>query len=60
MHDTPYVQSHAMGPEITASMTAIACEVRRVCPTIPCGIQILSTRKEALAAAMATGKQDLS
>ncbi|XP_072014402.1 uncharacterized protein F13E9.13, mitochondrial-like [Amphiura filiformis] len=55
MHDIPYLHSHAMGPEVTAAMTAIASQVRRICPTIPCGMQVLTAQKEALAVAMATG-----
>lgn len=52
MHDRPYLNRIA-GPEIVASMTAIASEIRRVFQ-IPLGIQILAgANKEALAVAVA-------
>lgn len=41
MHDVPYVQSKYFGPEITATMSRICTEIRRIVPkTIPCGIQV--------------------
>lgn len=41
MHDVPYVQSKDFGPEITAAMSRICTEIRRIVPkTIPCGIQV--------------------
>jgi len=54
MHDVPYL-NQSIGPEITASMTAIATEVKKHI-SIPCGIQILAgANQEALAAAYASG-----
>ena len=54
MHDVPYLNKD-VGPEITASMTAIASEVKKN-TTIPCGVQILAgANLEALAVAQASG-----
>ncbi|MDP8202262.1 MAG: BtpA/SgcQ family protein [Candidatus Tenebribacter burtonii] len=54
MHDVPYLNKK-VGPEITASMTAIATEVKNTI-SIPCGIQILAGANiEALAVAQASG-----
>lgn len=55
MHDVPYVQSKHFGPEVTASMSRICTELRKVVPqTVPFGIQVLSCgNKEALAVAKA-------
>ena len=54
MHDVPYLNKN-VGPEITASMTAIACEIKRHLQ-IPIGIQILAgANKQALAVAKAAG-----
>lgn len=54
MHDVPYLNS-AVGPEITAAMTAVAAAVRQAAP-LPLGIQILAAaNREALAAALAAG-----
>jgi membrane complex biogenesis BtpA family protein len=54
MHDRPYLKS-AVGPEITAAMTAIAYEVK-IASQLPCGIQILAgANREALAVAHAAG-----
>ena len=56
MHDVPYVTSSAQGPEATAAMTAVCQEVRRACPQLPLGVQLLSAcNKEALAVALAAG-----
>lgn len=53
MHDTPYLNQE-VGPEITAAMSAICCEVKRTVPDIPCGIQILAAaNKQAVAVAKA-------
>ena len=53
MHDTPYLNKN-VGPEITAAMSAICYEVKRVASGIPCGIQILAgANKEAMAVAKA-------
>lgn len=52
MHDVPYL-NREVGPEITATMTAIAREVKRQ-TDLPCGIQILAgANQAALAAALA-------
>lgn len=52
MHDIPYLKGK-VGPEITASITAIAVELRKM-TTKPIGIQILAAaNKEALAVAQA-------
>ena len=54
MNDIPYVKAEHVGPEIVASMTTVANEVRRCVPSLPIGIQILAgANKEALAVAMA-------
>lgn len=53
MHDVPYLNKD-VGPEITASMTAIVSEVKKN-TSISCGVQILAgANKEALAVAHAT------
>lgn len=51
MHDVPYIQSKCFGPEITATMTRICTDIKRILPkNVPCGIQVLSCgNKEALA-----------
>jgi len=54
MHDRPYINRNA-GPEIVASMTAVAKEIRQSFQ-IPLGMQILAgANKEALAVALAAG-----
>jgi uncharacterized protein len=54
MHDIPYL-NREVGPEIIASMTAVAREVKQ-CVGLPCGIQILAgANQAALAAAQAAG-----
>ncbi|XP_066289599.1 uncharacterized protein F13E9.13, mitochondrial-like [Branchiostoma lanceolatum] len=56
MHDVPYLLGGDVGPEVTATMTAVCREVRRVCPRVPCGVQVLSAaNKQALAVALAAG-----
>ncbi|UXI17570.1 hypothetical protein NH340_JMT03513 [Sarcoptes scabiei] len=59
MFDRPYINSNALpGPEITAVMTRICSEVRRVAPNIPCGVQILAgLNHQALAVAQAAELQ---
>ncbi len=55
MHDVPYLKG-TVGPEIIASMTAVAVAVRAVAPDLPLGIQILAAaNQEALAVAQAAG-----
>ena len=57
MHDTPYVLSESMGPEIVAAMSVICSEVRQVCPGLPVGVQILSgANKQAMAVAKAASE----
>jgi hypothetical protein len=54
MHDTPYLGG-AVGPEITAAMTAVGREVRRAV-SLPLGVQVLAAaNREALAIALACG-----
>ncbi|NQT65361.1 MAG: BtpA/SgcQ family protein [FCB group bacterium] len=54
MHDVPYLNRN-VGPEITASMTAIAAEIKKNI-SISCGVQILAgANMEALAVAQASG-----
>jgi membrane complex biogenesis BtpA family protein len=54
MHDRPYLRS-AVGPEITAAMTAIASQVKREIG-LPLGIQVLAgANREAVAVAHASG-----
>ena len=59
MFDVPYVTSMDSGPEVTAMMTRVTSEVRKVCPrSIPCGTQILAAQnREALAVALAAELQ---
>jgi membrane complex biogenesis BtpA family protein len=53
-HDRPYLKG-AVGPEITAAMTAIAREVKREI-ALPLGIQVLAgANREAIAVAHASG-----
>ncbi|MEQ2181979.1 hypothetical protein GOODEAATRI_017277, partial [Goodea atripinnis] len=53
MHDVPY--SFNVGPEVCACMTAVCSAVRSVCPTLPLGVQILSSaNQQALAVALAS------
>jgi uncharacterized protein len=52
MHDRPYLRSK-VGPEITALMSVIGCEVKKQ-SQLPCGVQILAgANKAALAVALA-------
>ncbi len=54
MHDRPYLK-RAVGPEITAAMTAAGREVRRAVD-LPLGVQVLAgANREALAVAQASG-----
>lgn len=42
MHDVPYIQSNHFGPEVVATMSAIAAALRNIVPKdIPLGIQVL-------------------
>jgi membrane complex biogenesis BtpA family protein len=54
MHDRPYLK-RGVGPEITAAMTAIGCEVKRQTGLVM-GVQVLAgANREALAVAYACG-----
>lgn len=54
MHDIPY--SFSVGPEVCACMTAVCTAVRSICPSLPLGVQILSSaNQQALAVALASG-----
>ena len=54
MHDVPYLRG-AVGPEIVATMSAVALAVRSDCH-LPIGVQVLAgANKEALAIAQAAG-----
>src|SRR6188768_2160357 len=56
MHDRPYLKG-AVGPEITAAMTALAREVKRETGLI-LGVQVLAAaNREALAVALACGAE---
>lgn len=56
MHDIPYVLEADSGPEVTAMMTRLCAEVRRILPDVPVGVQILSgCNKAAIATAQAAG-----
>lgn len=55
MHDRPYLK-RAVGPEITAAMTAVALAAKAAFSRGPCGIQILAgANQAALAVARAAG-----
>lgn len=55
MHDRPY--TFDVGAEVTAAMAVICASVKRACPTLPIGVQILcAANQEALAVALASGK----
>ncbi|RVE74911.1 hypothetical protein OJAV_G00026820 [Oryzias javanicus] len=54
MHDVPY--TFHVGPEVCACMTSVCAAVRRACPSLPLGVQILSAaNRQALAVALASG-----
>lgn len=58
MHDIPYIQNETIGPEVIASMTRVATEVKKIAAKTPCGIQILaSANTQALAVAKAANFQ---
>lgn len=41
MHDVPYIQSKHFTPEVTATLTRVATEIKRILPErTPCGIQV--------------------
>lgn len=45
MHDAPFLNG-GLGPEVTACMTCVTSEVRRLAPGIALGVQILSGENE--------------
>ncbi|XP_065517821.1 uncharacterized protein F13E9.13, mitochondrial-like isoform X2 [Lathamus discolor] len=54
MHDLPYTV--CPGPEVTAAMTVISAAVRRACPHLALGAQILcAANQQAIAVALAAG-----
>uniref|UniRef100_A0A8B9Q6W7 Uncharacterized protein n=1 Tax=Apteryx owenii TaxID=8824 RepID=A0A8B9Q6W7_APTOW len=54
MHDLPYTV--CPGPEITAAMTVVSAAVKRTCPRLPLGVQILcAANQQAIAVALAAG-----
>lgn len=54
MHDLPYLMTE-VGPEVTASMTAVGCAIRKAID-LPLGVQILAgANRQALAVAQACG-----
>ena len=56
MHDRPYLK-RAVGPEVTAAMTAIGRELKREV-TLPLGVQVLAgANREAIAVAHACGAE---
>jgi len=56
MHDFPTVHERAMGPEVVAFMTRIACTVKRHVGRLPVGVQVLfQANRTALAVAHAAG-----
>lgn len=59
MHDVPYIQNKNLGPEITACMTRVATEIRKIIPAdTPCGLQILACgNKQAISIAKASDCQ---
>ncbi|XP_075529841.1 uncharacterized protein F13E9.13, mitochondrial isoform X4 [Dermacentor variabilis] len=58
MFDIPYVKPNQAGPELTAFMARVCTEVKRILPSLPCGVQILAgNNKSALAVAAAAGFQ---
>ncbi|XP_054025900.1 uncharacterized protein F13E9.13, mitochondrial isoform X1 [Dryobates pubescens] len=54
MHDLPYTV--CPGPEVTAAMTVISAAVRKTCPDLALGVQILcAANQQAIAVALAAG-----
>ncbi|KAL3206177.1 hypothetical protein MRX96_040353 [Rhipicephalus microplus] len=55
MFDLPYVKPNQAGPELNAFMARVCTEVKKILPSLPCGVQILAgNNKSALAVAAAT------
>lgn len=59
MFDLPYVKGDQLGPEVTACMTRVCHEVRRITPLeVPCGVQVLAGgNRAAIAVAQASNLQ---
>ncbi|PVD20677.1 hypothetical protein C0Q70_18835 [Pomacea canaliculata] len=58
MHDIPYLHTNAVGPEVTAAMSVVCSEVRKVFAPKPVGVQVLAgANRQALAVALAAGLQ---
>ncbi|KAG0727217.1 hypothetical protein GWK47_035102 [Chionoecetes opilio] len=59
MFDLPYLKGDQLGPEVTACMTRVCHEVRRITGgEVPCGVQVLAGGNHAaLAIAQASGLQ---
>ncbi|KAK2819967.1 hypothetical protein Q7C36_021613 [Tachysurus vachellii] len=54
MHDVPYVCDS--GPEVCAVMTVVCSAVKKLCPALPVGVQVLAANNQtALAIALASG-----
>lgn len=57
MHDRPYTL--CPGPEVTAAMTAVGAAVRRLCPHLALGVQVLcAANQQATAVALAAGNRN--
>lgn len=57
MHDIPYLHTNAVGPEVTAAMSVVCSEVRKVFAPKPVGVQVLAgANRQALAVALAAGR----
>lgn len=58
MFDVPYVMGDQVGPEVTAVMTRISSEIKKILGKMPCGVQVLSGNNfSATAVALAAGLQ---
>jgi len=58
MFDIPYVTRRDVGPEVTAIMTRVCSEVKKLVPTIPCGVQVLAgLSHESIAVALSADLQ---
>ncbi|GBM37837.1 Uncharacterized protein F13E9.13, mitochondrial [Araneus ventricosus] len=58
MFDVPYVMGDQVGPEVTAVMTRVGTEVKKILGKMPCGVQVLSGNNfSATAVALAAGLQ---
>ena len=58
MFDIPYITRKDSGPEVTAIMTRVCAEVKKLAPNIPIGVQVLAgLNHEALAVALAANLQ---